>query len=111
MTEHKTTRLRLVLGGVAAAALAFAGVCGPAGSALAAPGDPGGGGYLNGSAGGGYATGDAGGAYSRGAAGGGYATGNAGGGYATGNAGGAWFKEACAAAQNGDGPAPIGCAT
>ncbi|KHO21385.1 hypothetical protein [Mycolicibacterium setense] len=112
MMVHKATRLKLVLGGVAAAgSLAFAGLCVPAGVAFAAPGDPGGGGYANDSAGGGFATGEAGGAYSRDAAGGGYVRGEAGGGYATGDAGGAWFREACEAAQNGEGPAPIGCAS
>lgn len=109
---QKATRLRLTLSGIAAASsLALAGLFGPAGTTFAAPGDPGGGGYVNDNAGGGYATGEAGGAYSRGAAGGGYARGEAGGGYATGDAGGAWFREACEAAQNGEGPAPIGCAS
>ena len=112
MMEHKTTRLKVVLGGVAAAgSLAFAGLCVPAGVALAAPGDPGGGGFVNDNAGGGYATGEAGGAYSRGDAGGGYARGEAGGGYATGDAGGAWFREACEAAADAGEDPPIGCAS
>lgn len=111
MMEHNATRLRAVLGGAAAAAsLVFAGLFSPAG-ALAAPGDPGGGGYVNDHAGGAFSRGDAGGGYATGDAGGGYARGAAGGGYATGNAGGAWFKEACANAQENGDPAPIGCAS
>ncbi|STZ73304.1 Uncharacterised protein [Mycolicibacterium fortuitum] len=66
---------------------------------------------MNNHAGGAFSRGDAGGGYATGSAGGGYARGEAGGGYATGDAGGAWFRQACEAAQNGDGPAPIGCAT
>lgn len=112
MIEYKAMRLRVVLGGTAAAAsLALAGLVGPAGYALAAPGDPGGGGYANDHAGGAFSRGDAGGGYATGDAGGGYARGAAGGGYATGNAGGAWFKEACANAQENGGPTPIGCAS
>lgn len=111
MMEQKTTGLKFVFSGVAAASLAFAALLGPAGSALAAPGDPGGGGYVNNHAGGAFSRGDAGGGYATGSAGGGYARGESGGGYATGDAGGAWFRQACEAAQNGDGPAPIGCAT
>jgi hypothetical protein len=111
-SESKSTRLKLTIGAAAAAgSMAFAGLVGPAGVAIAAPGDPGGGAFANDSAGGGYATGSAGGAYSREAAGGGYATGNAGGGYATGDAGGAWFKEACAAAAAAGETLPIGCAS
>ncbi|WP_157561317.1 hypothetical protein [Mycobacterium sp. E802] len=123
MRHRKTTQLKMLFGGIAAAgALAFTGLSLPA-QAFAAPGDPGGGGYINnhaggafsrGDAGGGYATGSAGGAFSReGAAGGGYARGIAGGGYLTGDAGGAWFREACANAKasNGQIPIPIGCAS
>ncbi|NKZ15585.1 hypothetical protein HGA11_31915 [Mycolicibacterium septicum DSM 44393] len=110
--EHKAMRLRSVLGGAAAAAsLALAGLFVPAGTALAAPGDPGGGGYVNDHAGGAFSRGDAGGGYATGDAGGGYARGAAGGGYATGNAGGAWFKQACADAAESGGPTPIGCAS
>ncbi|MED5811893.1 hypothetical protein VST63_05925 [Mycolicibacterium sp. 050232] len=112
MREQQTTGLKFVFGAVAAAAsLVFAALLGPAGSALAAPGDPGGGGYVNDNAGGGYATGEAGGGYATNEAGGGYARGEAGGGYATGDAGGAWFREACEAAAEAGDPAPIGCAS
>lgn len=113
MRHRKTTQLKMLFGGIAAAgALAFTGLSLPA-QAFAAPGDPGGGGYVNDHAGGAYSRDAAGGGYATHSAGGAYSRGAAGGGYATGNAGGAWFKEACANAKASSGqiPIPIGCAS